>query len=40
MELPFSGKFYHNAVLQLTQWQHPKITYLLALSRTFQAKDK
>jgi len=32
--------FYHNELLELRQWQHPKLSYLIALARTFQARDR
>ena len=40
IELSEGGAYYHNAVLGLTQWQHPKLTWLIALVRTFHARKR
>ena len=29
--------YYHNQILQLTQWQHPKLSYLLSLKLALDA---
>ena len=31
--------YYHNPILQISQWQHPKLTYLVALARAYSAPD-
>lgn len=31
--------FYRNGLLRLSQWQHPKITYLMALGKMYTAAD-
>ena len=33
------GRFYKNGLLRQHQWQHPQITYLIALARAFVAAD-
>ena len=31
--------YYSNPILQISQWQHPKLTYLNALARAYSAPD-
>jgi len=33
-------EYYHNELLELRQWQHPNLSYLIALLRTFQQRDR
>ena len=32
--------YYHNALLGLTQWQHPHLTYLMALAAELGGEKK
>ena len=34
-----SARFYRNNLLRLSQWQHPQLTYLVALIKGFTAAD-
>jgi len=36
---PEGGVYFHNSILQLSQWLHPKLTYLIALARAYGAPD-
>lgn len=33
-------EYYYNELLELRQWQHPKLSYLIALLRTFQQRQR
>ena len=41
IELPGAddAAFYKNGLLRLAQWQHPKLTYLIALGKQYTAAD-
>ena len=36
---PEGGCFFTNSILQISQWQHPKLTYLISLARIYGAPD-
>lgn len=49
LDLPFGWRayvdrhgheYYYNELLELRQWQHPKLSYLIALLRTFQQRQR
>ena len=40
IEMPnIHAGFYKNGLLRQTQWQHPKLTYLIALAKAYTAAD-
>jgi hypothetical protein len=39
VELAENAAFYRNSLLRQKQWQHPQLTYLVALARALTAED-
>ena len=37
--VPEGGTYFYSSVLTLSQWLHPKLTYLVALARAYGAPD-